>query len=261
MTAIIAAWLVAQSGGHARFDLLTDSSSIQAGKAFWIAARFRIDPGWHIYWKNPGDSGVPTSVTLKLPQGFRAEPFNWPGPTRFVDGEIVNYGYAAEAVLVAKVTPPKSMKLRSKATIRAEASWMACKEMCVMGAGRGSLSLVAGPSPKPKVDFSSYRSRLPVPAPAATAAFKVKEGVVELWWKAKPGAVAATYFFPEATDLIQVGAPQAQLTDENGGRIGLRLPVMEGKTPPSNLSGVLEFALSPNKPRYFIVNAPCKRAD
>src|ERR1700722_15895266 len=82
------------SAEHVRAELLANTSGVQAGKPFWLGVRLTIDPGWHVYWKNPGDAGLPTRVTFTLPNGFSAGPLRFPTPHRFDQpGNIVAFGY------------------------------------------------------------------------------------------------------------------------------------------------------------------------
>src|SRR4051812_25492822 len=72
--------------------LLCDRASIERGKPFDVGVLFKIKPGWHVYWKNPGDSGIATSVDFKLPDGFTVGELQFPVPERIdAPGGIVNY--------------------------------------------------------------------------------------------------------------------------------------------------------------------------
>jgi len=74
--------------------LLADVDSVKAGKTFNLGVLLKIKPGWHVYWKNPGDSGMATKVNWKLPQGFEAGELRFPVPTRFVQpGDVITFGY------------------------------------------------------------------------------------------------------------------------------------------------------------------------
>lgn len=262
MTTILAAVLLLQTGGHAKFDLVAETATIQPGKPFWVAARFRIDPGWHIYWKNPGDSGVSTSVKLKLPKGFVASEMQWPGPKRFADSEIVNYGYAGEAVFLTQVTPPKTLKTGSQLALAAEASWMACEEMCVMGSASSAVTVTATKAGEaPRADFSRYRARLPRATIALTAEHSTRDGSLVIWWPWQKPAPKAMYFYCETPGLVEVGAAQAPLVSEDKKRLGLKIATISGKVPPKIVVGVLELADSSNKSQYFDVKASCTSAD
>src|SRR5688572_716189 len=76
-----------------RLHLLADVTRVAPGQELTVAARLDIEPGWHIYWSNPGESGLPTEVELVAPPGFQVGAVRYPGPNRFESpGEITSYG-------------------------------------------------------------------------------------------------------------------------------------------------------------------------
>lgn len=101
--------------------------AVRAGEPFWVAVRYEIAPGWHIYWENPGDSGLPTQVSLLLPAGWKASDAHYPGPERFVlPGDVVNYGYERTGALLVEVTPPADAPRRAVVQMSASTSWLQC---------------------------------------------------------------------------------------------------------------------------------------
>ena len=91
---------------NVRAELLADASAIKPGEPFWVGLRQTIRPKWHTYWKNPGDSGLPTEITWTLPDGAKAEPIVWPRPHLFDISGVINYGFKDEAILLVRITPP-----------------------------------------------------------------------------------------------------------------------------------------------------------
>ncbi|MGA7328498.1 MAG: protein-disulfide reductase DsbD domain-containing protein, partial [Rhodomicrobium sp.] len=65
---------------HVTVDLISDQSAAAPGKTITVAVRERMEPGWHTYWENPGDSGEPTHIEWNLPDGVTAGPVLWPLP-------------------------------------------------------------------------------------------------------------------------------------------------------------------------------------
>lgn len=118
---------------HTEVELVSEVKSIQAGTPFWVALRMKMDTDWHTYWKNPGDSGLATSIEWDLPAAFTASPIHWPVPERFESGGIVTYGYTDEVLLLTQVTPPKNLAAGQKMTIKARAQWLECKDLCLPG--------------------------------------------------------------------------------------------------------------------------------
>ena len=91
---------------NVRAELISEVSEVKAGEPFWVALRQTIKPHWHTYWKNPGDSGLPTEIAWTLPPGAKADPIVWPTPS-FIDVQgIINYGFHDDVLLMVKVTPP-----------------------------------------------------------------------------------------------------------------------------------------------------------
>src|SRR4051794_21711535 len=84
--------------------LVAETGSIAPGETVWVALHLEMRPGWHVYWRNPGDAGLPTEIAWTLPQGFTAGEIAWPTPERFVVNDIGNYGYAGSVDLLVPIT-------------------------------------------------------------------------------------------------------------------------------------------------------------
>jgi DsbC/DsbD-like thiol-disulfide interchange protein len=80
-------------------DLVSEVRSVAPGTTFWVGVRQRIDPGWHTYWVNAGDSGEPMTIDWQLPSGVSAGPVAWPHPHRIPVGPAMSFGYTDEVVL------------------------------------------------------------------------------------------------------------------------------------------------------------------
>lgn len=148
-------------------ELLADAAAIQPGRTFQLGVLFRIAPGWHVYWKNPGDAGLATAVEFHLPKGLRAGALRWPAPRTFRQaGDIIGYGYKKQVLLWATVTASKSLRPGKSVELRVEAAWLACKDKCVMGTKslRMRLPLAAVGRPANRKLFASWQRRLPVDA-------------------------------------------------------------------------------------------------
>lgn len=114
--------------------LVSDVSSVKPDQTFSIGVLFEIEPGWHIYWKNPGDSGLPTKVDLELPYGFKADEIRWPIPIHFTrEGEILDYGYKDSVLLWANIKAPKHIENKNSIKVKGMASWVSCSEICLPG--------------------------------------------------------------------------------------------------------------------------------
>jgi thiol:disulfide interchange protein DsbD len=100
-------------------------------KPLWLGLQLRHATGWHTYWKNPGDSGLPTELNWTLPPGWQAGPIQWPLPQRVQIGNLANYGYENEVLLPVAVTVPQPLPAGTDLNIQLHASWLVCREECI----------------------------------------------------------------------------------------------------------------------------------
>src|ERR1700751_5937930 len=141
----LAVWVALLSSGSARAagppapgdlvkaSLAAESASIAAGTTLWVDLHLEVKPGWHVYWQNPGDSGLPTTIDWKLPPKFSAGHILWPAPEHFVQNGIGNYGYAGTVDLLVPIAAPKELAVGQTTVLEAEASWLACADICIPG--------------------------------------------------------------------------------------------------------------------------------
>ncbi len=116
-----------------KVEIITNQSELIGGEDHKIGVHFKLDPGWHIYWKNSGDSGLPTRVSFTLPDGILLKDTHYPVPKTFLrEGNILDYGYEDELLLVSDIIIPSSYN-GGNFKITTEANWVACKEVCIPG--------------------------------------------------------------------------------------------------------------------------------
>ena len=125
---------------NVRAELLADVAAVKPGEPFWVGLRQTIRPKWHTYWKNPGESGLPTEIKWTLPPGVKADPIVWPTPHRFDIGGVINYGFQDEAVLLVRITPPADLGA-GPLKLAAEANWLVCEDVCIPEDGKFELAL------------------------------------------------------------------------------------------------------------------------
>src|SRR5688572_3823456 len=127
-----------------------------------LAIHMRTKPGWHGYWLNPGDAGLPMEVEWRLPPGFTAGPLRYPVPTRLTIAGLMNYVYEHDyAVLVRLKVPPDA---RGTVPVRADARWLACTDkICVPESGSLALTLPVGSGVPERARFDEWRRALSQP--------------------------------------------------------------------------------------------------
>ena len=121
--------------------LVSEQTAIEPGESFWVAAHLTMAKGWHTYWKNPGDSGLPTEIEWDLPQGVTAGAIFWPNPKVFYLEGLKNNGYEHEVYLLTKITLPKTFPLGQTLTLKAQVRWLECADVCIPGQGDIVLTL------------------------------------------------------------------------------------------------------------------------
>ena len=107
---------------QARVELLSDRSAIVPGEAFTVAVRIELDPDWHLYWRNPGASGLPLELEWNLPPGLQAGPIEWAVPQKISVGGLVNYVYKQSAVYRIRIQSSQELVIGTQLHIRVKAS-------------------------------------------------------------------------------------------------------------------------------------------
>ncbi|WP_205690335.1 protein-disulfide reductase DsbD family protein [Comamonas serinivorans] len=119
------------------------AASAQAASPVWLGLALQHAPGWHTYWKNPGDSGLPTSLTWTLPPGVEADDIDWPAPEKIFVGDLANYGYEGEVLLPIRLrfTPDFRPNGQASLPVALTATWLVCKQECIPQTGEFKLDV------------------------------------------------------------------------------------------------------------------------
>jgi thiol:disulfide interchange protein len=128
-----------KSPSHSVALLVSDVQQVKPGVPFKVAARLVMLSGWHTYYKDAGDAGMPTRIVWTLPPGFKASELIWQKPSKFSDAGITTYGYNAPNLTGATITPPADFKGPVK--IKALVKWLCCKDVCIPGKADLTLTL------------------------------------------------------------------------------------------------------------------------
>jgi thiol:disulfide interchange protein DsbD len=235
--------LPAAQRSHVTATLLSEQAWIAPGRPLTLAVRLEMDPGWHTYWENPGDSGLPTRIQWELPAGLAAGPILWPAPERFGQGPVVSYGYSGDVLLMSRVTVSSKVVPGETLTIRARIRWLECREECRSGRTELALQLPVRRDPPPSDGsserFARARRDLPAPPKGWTLQAHATSDGYRLTLR-PPGKVSIerAYFYPSERALINHAAPQT-LTGKGGARTLVLAPDRNRQQPPQRLTGVL----------------------
>lgn len=206
---------------------VADSHSITPGTPFYVAIVLDHQEGWHSYWKNPGEIGIPTSVEWQLPEGFTVSELKWPVPSSFSEGGIVGFGYEGKTYLLAEITPPHTLDI-AHYPVKATVSWLVCsKDACLPGSKEIELRLAkaegfALTSPH-KETIEKAKSALPE-AGLAVLAEQQSDETVELLLAPPQGLeLTQVQFLPAAADPTGQFSPcLAEVTKEGYIRVSLK---------------------------------------
>jgi thiol:disulfide interchange protein DsbD len=171
---------------HVRAELIAQApDGVVPGKPLWVGLQIQHQPHWHTYWKNPGDSGLPTTLEWKLPAGIQAGDIAWPAPRKIALGTLANYGYEGTVLLPVPltVTPAFKPSLFGDAEIQLKANWLVCEKECIPEEGSFVLKL-------------PVRSSTALNAPQFQAA-----------WDAQPKSVATAAQARIEGDRLQFSVP------------------------------------------------------
>jgi thiol:disulfide interchange protein/DsbC/DsbD-like thiol-disulfide interchange protein len=149
---------------------------VVAGAPLQLGLLIRHQPHWHTYWKNPGDSGLPTTVEWKLPAGLTAGDIQWPTPRKLPIGPLMNFGYEGTVLLPVPVTVSPTFKA-SELQVALKAEWLVCKDVCIPEIGEFSLTLpTQGSSVAHAAAFESAALSMPKVVAEARGSARVQNG-------------------------------------------------------------------------------------
>ena len=205
---------------------------VQTGKTFWLGLQLQHTREWHTYWRNPGDSGLPTQLEFKLPPGLEVGPVLWPLPQKLSAGTLTNYGFDGEMLLAVavKVTSAYRIPINGQLPVQLHANWLVCRLECIPQEGDFALQFPVQSSfaPRDKAFTSLFKQQADQLAPTQKAArfegdFLVAsvDGLPANWVGQKLS------IFPTEPELLESSTDQHALAEQSwqGNIWSVRLPV------------------------------------
>lgn len=204
-----------QQAKHLQAELVSEYQTVQAGQSLLLALHFIPDEHWHTYWRNPGDSGLPTNIEWQLPAGVTAGEIQWPTPQAFSIPPMMNYGFAGPTVLLTELTIPNGFQ-EPFMVIAAKVDWLVCEEICIPAEASFQLTLPV----KAAAERSVKATELITQAKARQPQLLTVTGQYDVAGDSFSAAVAGLpdddfqSFFVAATELVDHAAPQQLLFSE-----------------------------------------------
>jgi thiol:disulfide interchange protein DsbD len=214
---VLALWSGAAAAQPARTENVeaqfhSSRAAVAPGERFTIVLRQSIREGWHTYWVNPGDSGEPTQLTWRAPNGWNVGPIQWPAPEAIPFDILVNFGYSGEVLFPIAVTAPANARVGDTVTLEADAYWLVCSDICIPEEAKLSLSVPI--AAQGRVD-SVWSPRI---AAAVEALPRIDPAVSARITSGSPATLSLTlsgaqnirnpHFFPFDRDAVRASAPQ-----------------------------------------------------
>ena len=207
------------STAHVRAELLAFApEGVAAGQTIWVGLQLKHQPDWHTYWKNPGDSGLPTTLAWTLPPEVSAGDIAWPLPHKIAIGTLANYGYEGTVLLPVplRISPAFKPSSTEALLLRLKASWLVCRQECVPEEAELSLRLpVRGSTVMQGAAFEAARLAQPRVLPASGSQVQVADGALVWRVSGLPAQVRGQTLalFAQEPEIIETAAPITQSWD------------------------------------------------
>ena len=244
---------------HLRVELVFPRDQLYPGGGNQAGLYFKLEPGWHVYWQNAGDSGEPPHIHWMLPDGVTAGPLQFPAPARLPLGPLMDFGYENEVLFPFSFQVADSVK-QGPAVLHAKVDWLVCREVCIPGKAEldenvqllRTAPMPAAVSAADQELWDRLTHNLPQPLPAADqAVFQQTAGGFRLAVSTGKREKKAE-FFPEDQDILDNPAPQTVTPTATGLVLDLKKdPNLTAS--PTQLKGVVELSGSRN---YEIAATP-----
>lgn len=248
-----------QAAAHTHARLILAAEVARPGDTVMVGVHLHMDPGWHTYWRNAGQSGIPTSNKWELPKGVTVGEIQWPVPAKSPDEDVTTYIYQDDVVLLVPLKlapdlPPGPLEIKDKI------DWLECAKLCVPGKTNVQATLTIGTETKPSKDadlIATWQKNLPKNGDTAKA---------RAWWEkaangdARPlilewssaNSAAEADFYPDSSEQFEV-RPATEKLPSDPGKIRLRAKVKKVSGDwPKQISGLLVEQPKTDKSAYDV---------
>ncbi|QAZ41311.1 protein-disulfide reductase [Methylibium sp. Pch-M] len=232
---------------HVTAELVAERGAVAAGQTLRIGLKLQHIPHWHTYWRNPGDSGLPTTLSWTLPPGSRMGEIEWPAPERLPIGPLVNYGYEGDVLLPLQYTAPADARPGDTLRLQAQARWLVCNDVCIPEQAALELQLPVAEAATADSAAPGMHAALFAQAAAAQAGplsawtAEVQQVGRDLLLTLEPAAgdlpadAPEVHVFPYAEQLLE---PASHALYRGPRGYALKLKLLDGATVPARLDGI-----------------------
>ena len=242
---------------HTQAKLILSADIAKPGDTIWAGVDLKMEPAWHTYWKNPGAAGLATKIEWQLPPGVTAGEIRWPLPEKFPPVEVTTYGYEKEVVLLVPLTLASNLSA-GPLDLKANVSWLECKDVCVPASQSVEAKLNIGSENKASADsatIKSWKEKVPTIFTNFNSFYawweKPADGDTRpliIAWRAKSNGDSGD-FFPDAYADFEIQGTTALLPVDppnyGGGNKFRKIVKKFSGDWPKQISGVLADGIAP----------------
>jgi len=232
--------------GKVNASLVSSHDVVPPGGSFHIALRTELDPHWHTYWRNPGDSGEPVHVEWKVPEGVTIGDIHWPLPQTLATGPIINYGFEGTPFFPVKFTVPATAEPGSVMIFDADFYYLVCKDVCIPEQGKASLPIKVGEAEIDARWDGEIKAALAGTPKAGNISGGIKKSgdTVIMGFENIPNwaDVSGAHFFPYDQGVLGHSETQSVSIGKRGLEISTQAEYLWDDALPETLSGVLAFS-------------------
>ncbi|MGJ8652131.1 MAG: protein-disulfide reductase DsbD family protein [Opitutaceae bacterium] len=228
---------------HAAVELLADQAQVTPGSHFNVALHFKLEPHWHVYWKNPGSSGLPLELDWQLPEGVEAGAIEWPSPERIELEGQVTYGYEDVATFIVPISVDEAYSGEA-IELKVDAFWLICKELCLPVDASFQIKLAVGDELVGSASSEIFEAAI-AEQPSDSLPWKLSARLENSATQAVitvEGAVPnELYFYADAEGVVDPNAKQAfGNVNATSAELRLELDTIFTGEPLSAISGILQ---------------------
>ncbi len=227
---------------HVHVQLIAPGEQLHPGSNS-AGLYFKLESGWHVYWKNPGDAGEPPHIKWTLPQGITASPIEYPIPKRLPLGPLMDFGYEDEVLFPFQVNVAGGSS--GPAVLHAKVDWLVCRGSCIPEKTELEITRpIATGSATVQPDQSIW-ARLANKLPASPPA-NLKIGFVPTAAGFRMTVITGhreseASFFPSSPDILSNPAPQTATPTATGLTLDLKKDESLAANP-KELAGLLQLS-------------------
>ncbi len=238
-----------------RAKLVSNIDRVKPGESFNLGVLFEIDPGWHIYWKYPGETGLPTKLTLNMPDSYQTSGVMWPIPGAYkkTDGGV-DFGYENSVLLWTNIQVPSDAQIDKSVDIETQVSWISCKEICIPGKAKLNFSPKLGErtSSSSEALFADWSDSLPISLTDRKNPFQIEvhkidsahgQVKVEIKLKSNPQSEKIEYYPNPGDSLLVQNISSIKSEDFNLTEISFDVTAQDGVVLSENvLDGLIVYS-------------------